>query len=278
MSSTQSATVKTGSFNTFYVEAGNPNGTPVVLLHDGAWGGYGMLSWEPVIPYLESSWRLLLPDMLGFGQSDKAIYLDRPPYWSRVRQVTDFVEVMGLGEHHIAGTSFGGSVALRGAASGEWSATTITSIGGGGGPWRSQEGIDALSDLQPGWDFIREVVGMLVSNPDDFPDHIDRRLEASKIPGHYASLSALRLRHPEGVPARVEDAYPATLAGASGVYAIEMTDDRIMQPGWSTAVTAAAPNVRTLTMWGAHSPNLENPAETGRILNAVFRGERVEVS
>ena len=276
MSHISSHTVTTGSFTTHYVEAGNPDGVPVILLHDGAWGGYGMLSWEPVIGYLESSWRLLMPDMLGFGHSDKAIYLDRPPYWSRVRQVTDFVAALGLTDHHIVGTSFGGSVALRGAASGEWSATTVTSIGGGGGPWRSQEGIDALSDLVPGREFIRDVVGMLVTNPDDFSDHIDKRLEASKIPGHYACLSALRLRHPDSQPPRAEDPYPSTLHGTTGVVAIEMTDDRIMQPGWSAQVTAAAPSVRAITMPGAHSPNLDNPAALADILTTIFLGDNAE--
>lgn len=258
---------------THYVEAGNPDGEPVILLHDGAWGGYGLLSWEPVLPFLEERWRLLLPDMLGFGKSDKAVYLDRPPYWPRVRQVTAFARELDLHNFHVVGTSFGGSVALRGAASREWNARTITSIGGGGGPWRSAEGIDALTELIPGREFIRDVVGMLVSDPDSFPTHIDNRLAASMIPGHYACLASLRLRHPGASDSRPEDPYPADLVGLNNVYAIEMDSDRIMNAGWSDELRRIAPNVNAISMSGAHSPNLENPSETAAVLESIFTAQ-----
>jgi pimeloyl-ACP methyl ester carboxylesterase len=51
-----------------YVEMGNPNGPPVVLIH-----GYtdNARDWVPLIPYLSKKFRLIAVDIRGHGRSDK---------------------------------------------------------------------------------------------------------------------------------------------------------------------------------------------------------------
>ena len=51
-----------------YVQMGNPHGLPVVLLH-----GYtdSAIDWVPMLPYLPRTWRLIIPDLRGFGSSSK---------------------------------------------------------------------------------------------------------------------------------------------------------------------------------------------------------------
>jgi pimeloyl-ACP methyl ester carboxylesterase len=51
-----------------YVQMGNPVGRPVILVHgftDNA------RDWVPLVPYLDPSWRLILVDLRGHGQSSK---------------------------------------------------------------------------------------------------------------------------------------------------------------------------------------------------------------
>jgi pimeloyl-ACP methyl ester carboxylesterase len=51
-----------------YIDMGNPNGEPVVLIH-----GYtdSARDWVPLIPYLSKDFRLVLVDIRGHGQSSK---------------------------------------------------------------------------------------------------------------------------------------------------------------------------------------------------------------
>ena len=51
-----------------YVQMGNPDGMPVVLIH-----GYtdSAIDWVPMLPYLPRNWRLIMPDLRGFGSSSK---------------------------------------------------------------------------------------------------------------------------------------------------------------------------------------------------------------
>ena len=52
---------------TSYLEAGN--GDPVILLHGGEFGAEAEIGWEQTIMALAARYRVLAPDMLGFGQS-----------------------------------------------------------------------------------------------------------------------------------------------------------------------------------------------------------------
>src|ERR1700730_15682252 len=54
-----------------YLEAGT--GDQVILLHGGEFGASAEIGWEHTIPALAARYRVLAPDMLGFGQSAKVI-------------------------------------------------------------------------------------------------------------------------------------------------------------------------------------------------------------
>lgn len=262
------------SLRTHYYAAGDRDAPPVVLVHDGAWGADGLLSWGAVMAELATDHRVYAPDLLGFGRSDKAVFLDRAPYDPRVVQIAQFCREMELATPvHFVGTSFGGSVVLRAACSNAWPIATATSIGGSGGPWRLPAGVEALSNLEPGIDYIERVVSMLTNgdNAGLSDDHLERRYANSLLPGHYGCMVSPRLRHPETQGPAPQDDYPRALAGAAApVTVVEMSDDQIIEAGWTAKVTAAAPNVSAHAMSGPHSPNLTQPAQTAELLRTVF--------
>jgi pimeloyl-ACP methyl ester carboxylesterase len=78
-------TVDINGLATSYLEAGS--GDPVVLLHGGEFGGGAELGWEHAIAAPAGHYRVLAPDMLGFGESAKVI---------------DFTDGRGMRIHHIA--------------------------------------------------------------------------------------------------------------------------------------------------------------------------------
>lgn len=90
-----------------YLEAGS--GPPLLLLHGASGGG---ANWYRLIGPLARSWRVLAPDLPGFGFSDPL-----EPVGLLGRQVADFMArwlaALGINRVDVVGTSFGGIVALR---------------------------------------------------------------------------------------------------------------------------------------------------------------------
>src|SRR5688500_14713726 len=91
-------TARAGSFETAYIEAGPADAPTIVMLHDGAYGSNARLCWGPVIEALVPDFRVLAPDLLGFGQTDKAVFLDRSPYAFRIDHVAAWCEAVGIGQ------------------------------------------------------------------------------------------------------------------------------------------------------------------------------------
>ena len=93
-----------------YVEAGNPKGEPLLLLH-----GYtdSSRSFSPMVPYL-SRYRLLIPDQRGHGASDapECCYgSSQFAYDARL-----FLDALGVKRTGVAGHSLGSMVAISLAA------------------------------------------------------------------------------------------------------------------------------------------------------------------
>lgn len=90
-----------------YLEGGQ--GHPVVLLQ-GAGGGAA--NWYRVFPALTASFRVLAPDLPGFGLSD-AVPITLPLGSHAARLVRRWLQALGIGRFDVVGTSFGGLIALR---------------------------------------------------------------------------------------------------------------------------------------------------------------------
>jgi 2-hydroxy-6-oxonona-2,4-dienedioate hydrolase len=88
-----------------YLEAGS--GPPVILLH-GLGGDAG--NWALTVPALAARFRVLVPDQIGFGQSDK------PQINYRVATLVDFLDgfyqQVGITKATLVGNSLGGWTAL----------------------------------------------------------------------------------------------------------------------------------------------------------------------
>jgi len=94
-----------------YLEYSNFNSTEeetLVLLH-----GIGASAerWSKVIPFFHEHFRTIVPDIIGFGHSDKPTVEYNIPYF--VRFLKDFLNRVGVKSASIAGSSFGGLVAAE---------------------------------------------------------------------------------------------------------------------------------------------------------------------
>src|ERR1700748_3552802 len=63
--------VELGGIRSHYLQAGPSTGETIVLLHSGEFGAGAELCWERVIGALGRHYRVIAPDWLGFGESDR---------------------------------------------------------------------------------------------------------------------------------------------------------------------------------------------------------------
>ena len=93
-----------------YVELGDPQGEPLLLLH-----GYtdSSRAWSLLVPYL-SRYRMLIPDQRGHGASDAPECCYSQSQFAS--DAVQFLDAMGIRRASVAGHSMGSMVAMTMAA------------------------------------------------------------------------------------------------------------------------------------------------------------------
>jgi pimeloyl-ACP methyl ester carboxylesterase len=95
-------------FAAHYMEAGK--GETLVLLHAG---GTSSVHWRKVVPHLQDRFRIIAPDLIGFGETGA---------WGGGRELTHddqadlvrgILQFAAAGRVHLVGHSYGGAVAVR---------------------------------------------------------------------------------------------------------------------------------------------------------------------
>jgi pimeloyl-ACP methyl ester carboxylesterase len=100
----------------------------VVLVHGT---GESSRAWYAWVPPLSATYRVIRPDMPGYGES--RIAKDVPYSWSTERQAADLrqlVDSLGLKPFHLVGAKFGGSVVVQFASRYPELVKTLTVVGG----------------------------------------------------------------------------------------------------------------------------------------------------
>jgi abhydrolase domain-containing protein 6 len=101
--------VRVGDMTWPYLEGGNPAGKPLVLVH-----GFGgdKDNWSFYAPYIKQDYRLIFPDLPGFGENDRSMAPDHS-IAAQAKRLRDFLDVLGINQCHLGGNSMGGAIALR---------------------------------------------------------------------------------------------------------------------------------------------------------------------
>ena len=94
-----------------YLESGDSKET-LVLLH-----GLGASAerWNPVIPLFTNKYRVIVPDLIGFGYSDKPLVDYTPEFFSEFLE--KFLSASNLVHPYLIGSSLGGQISAEYAAS-----------------------------------------------------------------------------------------------------------------------------------------------------------------
>jgi pimeloyl-ACP methyl ester carboxylesterase len=252
------------------LEAGPRDAPTVVFLHDGAWGASADVSWGGILPLASRDFRVIAPDLLGFGGSAKVARLDQSPFGFRIRHLLALLDALDVpGPVHLVGNSFGGSVALR-ALTDSAAVTRIASvatISGTGGPWRTAAAAQ-LASFDGSLDDIRRIVELLCDDFEAIDEQVRARHRWASVPGHYQSMMAPHLPVPATLTgARADDPYPGSLSGVdTPVLLVAGLNDALVEPGWTGHMLGYLPQARVATLPYRHSPNISHPIETWQVL------------
>jgi pimeloyl-ACP methyl ester carboxylesterase len=159
-----------------------------------------------MIPALAENFYVLAPDMLGFGGTDKAVFLDRSSHAYRTAHLTSFLDTVGVeGPVDVVGNSFGGALALRALVGPErMNIKSVVSISGSGGPWRTQTAIDELGRWDGTISDLARVVNLLIDDGDAYDAHLAERMDWASAPGHVRAIRAPSLPLPDSLRPRIQ--------------------------------------------------------------------------
>ena len=250
---------------THYLEAGD--GPAVVLLHSGEFGGCAELSWEFTIGSLARHFRVLAPDWLGFGQSEKLFSFD--DMWTmRVRHIADFLRTLCIERAHFIGNSMAGGVLLTVAAMPEpvWPLDRIIIVSGGGfAPDNAAR--NTLNSYDGTLEHMRHIVEAMFVSPRIRHDdaYIARRHRLSQEPGAWQCTAAARFKSPWGGgkikrrPETYQNIRAPTLIVAGG-------RDQLREPGYAEALRREIPGSELVMFPNTgHCSQIEEPEEFNQL-------------
>jgi pimeloyl-ACP methyl ester carboxylesterase len=252
---------------THYLEAGH--GDPVILLHGGEFGVSAEISWEATIPALAARYRVLAPDMLGFGQTAKVADFN-DGRGMRIRHIARYCDELGVGSAHFIGNSMGAINLLVDASSESpvLPMRSLVAICGGGEIQRNQH-MEALYDYDATLPAMRRIVEALFHDPKYPADeaYVQRRYESSVAPGAWETLAAARFRRPGAPPPPAPSSKRAYERVAVPALVVEGACDKLLPAGWAKEIADQLPDGRSTVIGGAgHCPQLERSADVNAVL------------
>lgn len=87
-------------------------GPPVLMLHGGGPGASGQSNYARNIDALASRFRVLVPDLPGYGGSSKGVNSE-DPFGDLAAAMLALLDALGIDRAHVVGNSLGGACALR---------------------------------------------------------------------------------------------------------------------------------------------------------------------
>jgi 2-hydroxymuconate-semialdehyde hydrolase len=183
-------------FQTNYHDTGTPvakvgAGGTALLIHGSGPGVSAWANWRLVIPELAKQMRVIAPDMVGFGYSERPADgrydMDR---W--VEQAVGLLDALEIEQADLVGNSFGGALALALAIRHPQRVRRLVLMGSVGVPFPITRGLDAVWGYEPSLDNMRKLLDIFAYDRNLVTDELARlRYEASIRPGFQESFAAM---------------------------------------------------------------------------------------
>lgn len=166
-------------------------GFPLLLIHGSGPGVSAWANWRTVMPELARRSRVIAPDMVGFGFTERpAGQQYNMDVW--VEQAVGLLDALGLEQTDLVGNSFGGALAMAIAIRHPRRVRRLVLMGSVGVPFEITEGLDKVWGYTPSFEAMRKLLDYFSWDRALVNDELAQlRYEASIRPGFQESFSAM---------------------------------------------------------------------------------------
>ncbi|MGE8541079.1 MAG: alpha/beta fold hydrolase [Acinetobacter sp.] len=181
--------LKTGTFSTNYHDLGT--GFPVVMIHGSGPGVTAWANWRLIMPELAKKFRVIAPDMVGFGYSERPEGISyTKEIW--VQQLKDLLDELKLDQVDLVGNSFGGGISIAFAIAYPERVRRLILMGSAGTPFELTEALDKVWGYEPSIQNMREMLDIFAYNRNLVTDELaELRYQASIRPGFQEAFSSM---------------------------------------------------------------------------------------
>ncbi len=240
-----------------YLDSGR-SGKTLLLIH-----GLGASAdrWEFVAPILEKHYRLVIPDLVGFGYSDKPPVDYTPEFFADF--IEKFLAKLNIRHTHVMGSSLGGQVSVEFAAANPRAVDRLVLVSSSGIMKHSTPALDAyiLAALYPNGDTAREAFGKMSAGGAVNERIVEAFVERMRLPNAKMAFMStiLGLKNAEVLTAKLE-------AIASPSLVIWGSLDPVIPIQYADGFVSAIRDCRFHKMDGfGHTPFVDMPDEFARI-------------
>ncbi len=181
--------IRAAGIETNYHDLGS--GMPVLFIHGSGPGVSAWANWRLVMPEVAKDFRVLAPDMVGFGFSERpaGVSYDMDTW---VDQAVGLLDALDIDSAHLVGNSFGGALALALAIRHPQRVRRLVLMGSVGVPFDITPGLDAVWGYTPSLETMRGLLDLFAHDRNLVNDELAKlRYEASIRPGFQESFAAM---------------------------------------------------------------------------------------
>ena len=181
--------IQAAGLETNYHDVGESDA--VLLIHGSGPGVSAWANWRLTIPELAKKYRVIAPDMVGFGFSERPDGFDYSmDAW--VDQAFGLMDALNIEKASIVGNSFGGALALAMTICHPERINKQVLMGSVGVPFELTEGLDKVWGYEPSIKNMKELLDIFAYNREIVTDELaELRYQASIRPGFQESFSSM---------------------------------------------------------------------------------------
>ena len=246
-----------GGLHYVYLEGGR--GEPLLLLH-----GFGANkeNFAFAARYLTPHYRVIIPDLAGFGESAHPQDVDYSPV-AQAGRLRELVQALGIREIHLGGNSMGGQIAMTYAAGHPGEVKSLWLMNPGGVKTASESELYRIirdEKRNPltarSADEFAQVYAFVMSDPPFIPRPMLNVMAQERMANVALEERIFDQIKADSVTERVTGlATPALIVWGA--------QDRVLHPGASEILHKAMPNSKVIVMPGVgHMPMLERPKQS----------------
>lgn len=245
-----------------YLESGNSDN--VLLLIHGL--GASAERWEFVIPIFEKYYKVIVPDLLGFGYSDKPIADYTPEFFTDFLE--KFLKTLAIEKTHVIGSSLGGQVTAEFTAKNPHIVNKMVLVSSSGIMKHSTPALDAyvMAALYPNKETAQQAFKTMSASTEVSDTIVETFIERMHLPNAKMAFMStiLGLKNAEILTTKLE-----TITSPSLIVWGEL--DPVIPIKYAEAFVSSIQDCRFYKMDNSgHTPFVDNPVKFAEIVLDFF--------